>query len=72
VLTTTGIGVVVGLIAAKAASGLMATLVYEVAPTDAATYALGAVALLLVAGLAAVVPTLRATRVNPARTMRAD
>jgi ABC-type lipoprotein release transport system permease subunit len=50
----------------------MSTLVYEVAPIDAATYATGALALLAVAALAAVVPTLRATRVNPASAMRAD
>ena len=72
VLVTAGIGVAVGLAGAIAASGVMSTLVYEVAPTDAVTYASGALALLIVAALAAVVPTLRATRVNPARAMRAD
>jgi ABC-type antimicrobial peptide transport system permease subunit len=72
VLVTAGIGVAVGLAGAMAASGLMSTLVYEVAPTDATTYATGALALLAVAALAAVVPTLRATRVNPASAMRAD
>jgi ABC-type lipoprotein release transport system permease subunit len=50
----------------------MSTLVYDVAPIDAMTYGTGALALLLVAALAAVVPTLRATRVNPASAMRAD
>jgi len=72
VLVTAGIGVAVGLIGAMAASGLMSTLVYEVAPTDGATYVGSALALLAVAALAAVVPTLRATRVNPASAMRAD
>jgi len=72
VMVTAGAGVVVGLAGAAAASGLMSTLVYEVAPIDAATYATGALALLAVAALAAVVPTLRATRVNPASAMRAD
>ena len=43
-----------------------------VTPTDVATYTVGAMSLLVVAGLAAVIPTLRATRVNPARAMRAD
>ena len=66
------VGVVVGLLAAKATSGVMASLVYEIAPTDVATYTVGAMSLLVVAGLAAVIPTLRATRVNPARAMRAD
>jgi putative ABC transport system permease protein len=72
VLVTTGIGVVVGLISAAAASGLMTKLLYDVAPTDTTTYAGGAIALIAVACVAAVVPTLRATRVNPATTMRAD
>jgi len=71
-MLTAGVGVAVGLVGTAAASGLMATLIYEVAPTDAVTYASGALALLAVAALAAVVPTLRATRVNPASAMRAD
>jgi predicted permease len=72
VLATTAIGVVVGLVAAAAASGLMTKHLYDVKPTDVTTYAGGAIALLFVAGVAAVIPTLRATRVNPAATMRAD
>jgi putative ABC transport system permease protein len=66
------VGVAVGLVGAAAASGLMSTLVYEVAPIDGLTYVTGALALLVVAALAAVIPTLRATRVNPASAMRAD
>jgi putative ABC transport system permease protein len=72
VLVTTGIGVAVGLVAAAATSGLMTKLLYDVEPTDAITYAGGAMALIAVACVAAIVPTLRATRVNPATTMRAD
>jgi len=72
VLVTTGVGVAVGLVAAAATSGLMTKLLYDVKPTDTTTYAGGAIALLLVACVAAVVPTLRATRVNPATTMRSD
>jgi ABC-type antimicrobial peptide transport system permease subunit len=72
IMLTAGVGVAVGLAGAVAASGLMSTLIYDVAPIDAATYATGALALLAVSALAAVVPTLRATRVNPASAMRAD
>jgi predicted permease len=72
IMLTAGLGVAVGLAGAVAASGLMSTLIYDVAPIDAATYATGALALLAVSALAAVVPTLRATRVNPASAMRAD
>jgi ABC-type antimicrobial peptide transport system permease subunit len=72
VLVTTGIGIAAGLAAAGFASGLMTKLLFEVTPSDAATYVGGTIALLVVAALAAVVPTLRATRVSPAATMRAD
>jgi putative ABC transport system permease protein len=72
VLATTAIGVALGLAGAAAASRLMANLLYEVTATDLPTYAGCAVVLMGVAIAAAVVPTLRATRVNPATTMRAD
>jgi len=72
IMLTAGVGVAIGLVGAAAASGVMSTLIYEVAPIDAVTYVTGALALLAVAALAAVVPTLRATRVNPASAMRAD
>jgi putative ABC transport system permease protein len=72
VLVTTGIGVVVGLVAAAATSGLMTKLLYDVKPIDVTAYASGAIGLIAVACVAAIVPTLRATRVNPATTMRAD
>jgi putative ABC transport system permease protein len=72
VLATTAIGVALGLAGAAAASRLMAKLLYDVTATDLPTYAGCAIALMGVAIAAAVVPTLRATRVNPATTMRAD
>lgn len=72
VLVTTGIGIAIGLGAAGLASGLMTKLLFDVKPSDAATYVGAAIALLVVAALAAVVPTLRATRASPAATMRAD
>jgi putative ABC transport system permease protein len=72
VLVTSAIGIAIGLVTASLASGLMTKLLYEITPTDTATYATCALALLAVAVAAAVVPTLRATRVSPAATMRAD
>jgi putative ABC transport system permease protein len=72
VLVSTALGIAIGVTAATLASGLMSKLVYDVATTDTATYVTGAVSLLFVACLAAVVPTLRATRVNPVRAIRAD
>jgi ABC-type antimicrobial peptide transport system permease subunit len=72
VLLSTALGITIGLTAATLASGLMSKLVYDVATTDAMTYVTGAVSLLFVACLAALVPTRRATRVNPVRAIRAD
>ena len=72
VLASTGTGVLPGLAVAAAASRLMARLLYEVQPTDLVTYASGALALLLVALLAALIPAARATRVSPATALRPD
>ena len=66
-----GAGVVVGVAGAVAASRLTA-LLYEVSPTDPAAL-LGACALLLgVAAVAAYLPARRATRIDPARALRAE
>ncbi len=72
VLVATGTGVAIGLTAAAAGSRVMTNLLFGVAVTDLSTYLTGAVALVAAAVLAAAVPTLRATRVNPARAMRAE
>jgi putative ABC transport system permease protein len=72
VLTTTGIGVVAGLIVAVLGSGIMKKLLYEIQPVDWPTYTGSAVVLIAVAMLAALVPVTRATRINPVETMKAD
>ena len=45
---------------------------YDVAPMDPATIALAMGGLATVALLAALAPTLRATRINPVRALRQD
>ena len=72
VLLSAGMGILLGIAVAAAASRLMARLLYEVQPTDIATYASSALALLLVAALAAIVPAMRATRMNPAVALEPD
>jgi predicted permease len=72
VLVGAGTGILVGLVVAVAASRLMSNLLYDVSPIDPPTYAMGALALLIVAAVAALVPTARATRVSPAIAMRAE
>src|SRR4029079_14422321 len=72
VLVGAGTGIALGLVVAVSASHLMTRLLYGVEPTDLPTYLGGAFALLVVAALAALVPTARATRVSPAIAMKSE
>jgi len=72
VLTTTAVGVAAGLIVAMLGSGIMKKLLFEIQPLDWPTYAGSAVLLIVVAALAALVPVMRATRINPVETMKAN
>jgi predicted permease len=70
--TLVAIGIAVGVIAALAATRVMATLLYGVALTDAATY-IGVVLLLALAALAAsYFPARRAMKVDPMVALRHD
>jgi putative ABC transport system permease protein len=71
-LRVTGAGAAVGLIGALVGSRLLTTMLFEVSPFDPLT--LMAVSLLLVgvALLAAYLPARRATRIDPARALRAE
>jgi putative ABC transport system permease protein len=63
-------GVAAGLVAAYALTRVMRGLLYEVSPTDGATFAIISLVLIL-AGLAAcVVPARRATRVDPITALK--
>jgi predicted permease len=66
------IGVACGIAAALALARLLAAFLYGVSATDPLTYALVAVALTLVAALASLLPARRATRVDPAISLRAE
>jgi putative ABC transport system permease protein len=65
-------GVAVGVAAALALSRLMAGMLFGVTPTDPLTFGLVSAGLVLVALAAAVVPTWRALRVDPATTLRSE
>lgn len=68
----TGIGGVIGLAGAVAASHAIAAMLFGVTPLDPATY-LGVITLLaLVSALACWLPAARAARVDPAITLRAE
>ena len=64
-----GTGIAIGLIAALGATRVLATLLFEITPTDPPTYAMGGVALSAIALLACAVPALRAVRVSPMQSL---
>ena len=68
--TLVTIGAVIGIIAALGMMRVLATFLYEVKPADS-TSLLSATATLILAGmLAALIPALRASRVDPAKVLR--
>jgi putative ABC transport system permease protein len=70
--TLSVVGLGVGLAGASWGMGLLRGSLYGVTPTDPGSYALGAFALLCIALVACLVPTRRATRVDPVIAMRAE
>jgi predicted permease len=71
-LTLTAAGIAIGLAGALAASGALVTLLFGITRLDPVTH-VGVVALLtLVAAVASWLPAWRASRVDPAVTLRAD
>jgi putative ABC transport system permease protein len=71
-LTIVGIALVLGLLGAFAASGLVSSVLWGVTPTDPVTYAVVCVIMTIVALLAAFVPARRATRVLPTVALRQE
>jgi predicted permease len=69
-LVVAGIGTVVGLGAALAATRVLASLLYGLTARDPATLAVCAAILLAVAALAAALPAWRASRVDPMNALR--
>jgi predicted permease len=71
-LRLVALGVISGLIAAAGLTRLLATLLFETGPLDAATFAVTAMVLILVAAFASFVPARRGTRVTPVEALRAE
>jgi predicted permease len=65
-------GVVLGLGAAVLASRVLRSQLFEIAPTDAATYAMVGSGLLVVALIASWIPARRASRIDPLVALRHD
>ena len=74
VLRRTGLlalaGVAIGAAAAWAATGFLGTLLFEITPTDPATFAGVTLAIFTAAMLAGTIPARRATRVDPLAALR--
>jgi putative ABC transport system permease protein len=71
-LTVTVIGFGLGVVAALMMGYVLETLLYGVRPQDALSFAAAGAILLAVAAIAAIVPALRVTRIDPAKVLRAD
>ena len=68
----TGVGLLLGLTGALVLARLISGLLFRVSPTDPPTLGAGIALLSIVALLAAALPALRATRVDPAVALRAE
>jgi predicted permease len=64
------IGIPAALVAAVAARGVLAGVLFELSPTDPLTLSSSAVAILLIASLAAYVPARRASRIDPVAAVK--
>jgi len=71
-LVLAGIGSGIGLATAAVATRAMKSVLFEVQPLDATTYAAAATVLIVAAAAAGYVPARRATSVDPVNTLRAE
>ncbi len=71
-LTIVIVGLAVGLVGAIFASRILQSMIFAVTPQDPMTFAGVSATLLTIAGVATLIPSLRASRTNPARAMRAE
>jgi predicted permease len=71
-LTIAAAGIAAGLVVAFLAARLLDAVLFEVRATDPLTYAAVALTLGVIALVASITPALRATRIDPARTLTAD
>src|SRR5262249_29737946 len=71
-LQLVAVGLGAGLLAAAVAARLIQTLLFDVTPLDPLIYAGVTVLFTIVASLACLVPSLRASRIDPLIALRAD
>jgi len=71
-VTLVGGGVMLGLVASWVAARYLASLLYEVAPTDPVSFVSAASILILVGVVSAAIPAMRASRVDPVISLKAE
>ena len=71
-LLLSGIGLVLGLAASIGLTRVIATLLFNVTPTDPLTLAIVAGVIAVVAAAACIIPAWRATRVDPLVVLKAE
>jgi ABC-type antimicrobial peptide transport system permease subunit len=71
-LTLVLLGAVIGLTAAMFASRLLSSLVFGIEPLDPLTYATVGASLVLVTGMATLMPAWQASRTDPMRALRLE
>ena len=71
-LTVAIAGTLVGLVGAIGGARLLTSMLFEIEPSDPATLAAVSALLLLIAGCAAYIPARRATKIDPAKALRAE
>jgi ABC-type antimicrobial peptide transport system permease subunit len=65
-------GIAIGLAGAWLLGRLVAALLFDTSPTDTGTFGLTAALLITVAAMAAYVPALRASRIQPMRALQGN
>lgn len=71
-LSVAAIGIVLGVLAALLLTRVMSSLLFGVSPTDPATFVAVVMTLLTIAVVASTLPALRAVRVDPVGTLKAE
>jgi predicted permease len=69
-MMVTGIGLVIGVMTAAAATHLMSSFLYGIGAADPFSYVVGSMLLLVVSTVACLIPAYRATRIDPIQALR--
>jgi putative ABC transport system permease protein len=71
-LVLSAVGLAIGLVAALALTRFLSSLLFGIEPTDVVTYAAAIGVILAAAALASYLPALRASRIDPVETLKAE